>query len=348
MRVIAASEPGSTPQPWFPETGATNIVKMNGHWDTFGKLAPYFGRIVTAKFIQRTSDVIPSVQRIHNLIEGIYKPADSTYALTIASMLKNPYADRIEYGSDRTWSFYYSAKSGSLDSAVNSSLFNCMNEGQPVLVIKQLTDKTHSKGTRYRMLGLGHIDSFNQKERLFKIRELTIDEYQDRTAPGETLGDDLIETALQLEALEAWSPFVSEERAIYQVAKAKRDAAFRKIVLENYRNTCAVTRSSFVSGRNIEAQAAHIIAKEANGTDDPRNGMAMSHTTHWAFDRGIFTISDQFEILLHPRAAEAQHEKFALLALGGRQILLPSDEAGLPHQEALLWHRKEVFGRFCV
>jgi len=320
---------------------------VDSRWNTLRKLAPYFGRVVSAKFIQRTYQTIPAVQRVHNLIEGIYKPADSSYALTIASMLRNPYADRVEYGNDRTWFFYYSAKAGSLNSAVNKSLFDCMRDGEPVLVIKQLSDKSHAMGTQYRILGLGHIDSFDQSERLFKIRELTIDEYQRRTDPGEVLSDDLIETALQLEALDAWSPFVSEERAVYKVSKAKRDSAFRKIVLENYKNTCAVTRSSFVSGRNVEAQAAHIIAKEANGSDDPRNGMAMGHTTHWAFDKGIFTISDQYEILLHPRISDAQHENFGLLELEGRQILLPSDEAGLPHSEALLWHQKEVYGRFC-
>ena len=323
------------------------MPRMDSHWDTFGELAPYFGRVVSAKFIQRTQRTIPAVQRIHNLIEGIYKPAESAYALTIASMLKNPYADRIEYGSDRTWFFYYSAKSGSVDSAVNNSLFNCMRDGEPVLVIKQLSDKTGPSGTQYKILGLGHIDGFDQSERLFKIRELTIDEFQRRTGSGEILRDELIETALQLEALEAWSPFVSEDRAIYRVSKSKRTAAFRKIVLENYGNTCAVTRSAFVSGRNIEAQAAHIISKEANGSDDPRNGMAMSHTTHWAFDKGIFTISDQYEILLHPRTSDALHKNFGLLELAGRRIQLPSDEAGLPHQEALHWHREKVFGRFC-
>ena len=133
------------------------------HWVTFRQIAPFFGRTVPARFIQRTHESIPGVQRIHNLIEGIYKPADSSHALAIASMLKNPYADRIEYNPDRTWFFFYSPKSGSLDSAVNRSLFNCMGSGEPVLVIKQLSDKTHAQGTRYKILGLGLIEEFDSK-----------------------------------------------------------------------------------------------------------------------------------------------------------------------------------------
>jgi HNH endonuclease len=319
---------------------------LDGRWELFSKVAPYFGRAVPARFIQRTAEVIPSVTRVHNLIEGIYKPADSPHALTIASMLKNPYADRLEYDQDRSWFFYYSPKSGSLDSKVNLSLFNCMRDAEPVLVIKQLSNKTHADGTRYKILGLGLIESFDDKKRLFRIREVTIDVFQQKVAPGEVLSDDLIETALQLESLEAWSPFVAEDRAVYKVSKQKRDAAFRNIVLENYGSTCAVTATKFSYGKYVEAQAAHIIAKEVNGTDDPRNGLALSHTAHWAFDSGIFTISDQYEVLVHPSASKSESLSFGILDMHGRSICLPKDADTYPHQEALRWHREEMFGRF--
>lgn len=319
---------------------------LNSRWDVFSKLAPYFGRTVPARFIQRTAEVIPGVTRVHNLIEGIYKPADSSHALTIASMLKNPYADRLEFDRDRSWFFYYSPKSGSLDSKVNLSLFNCMRDAEPVLVIKQLSNKMHAEGTRYKILGLGFIESFDAQRRLFRIREVTIDAFQKKVAPGEVLSDDLIETALQLESLEAWSPFIAEDRAVYKVSKQKRDAAFRKIVLENYESACAVTATKFAYGKYTEAQAAHIIAKEMKGTDDPRNGLALSHTAHWAFDRGIFTISDQYEVVVHPSAGKSESLNFTILDMHGQSISLPKDTDNYPHQEALRWHREEVFGRF--
>jgi hypothetical protein len=55
------------------------------------------------------------------------------------------------------------------------------------------------------------------------------------------LSDELVETALRLESLEQWVPFVAEDRAVYQVSRQKRDAAFRAIVLANYGYTCAIT-----------------------------------------------------------------------------------------------------------
>ena len=323
------------------------MTEKENRWQVFRAVAPYFGRVVSARFIQKTSEHIRNIPRIHNLIEGIYKPKGAHYALAIASMLKNPYADRIAFNADRSWFFHYSPKTGSLDSAVNISLFNCLRDGEPVLVLKQLSDTKHPEGTRYQMLGLGMVEDFDASERLFKIRQLTMEKFQARVDPSSVLPDELIETALQLEALEAWSPFVAEDRAIYQVAKVKRDTAFRKIVLENYKNSCAVQKSKFAYSGVIEAQAAHIIGKEVNGTDDPRNGLALSRTAHWAFDKGIFTISDQYEVLVHPKASQADSEGFQLLELDRQRILLPSEESNYPHLEALEWHRREVFGLFC-
>ncbi len=321
-------------------------LEIEDRWKAFRLLSRFFGRVVSARVIQKTHETIPEITRVHNLIEGIYKPRDSRYCLSIASMLKNPYADRIAYNEDRSWYFYYSPKSGSLDSAVNRSLFHCMSDGEPVLVLKQLSDKTQPQGTTYQFLGLGLVKSFDESERLFKIEEVTIEQFQTRIDPEEILSDYLIETALQLESLEAWSPFVAEERAVYRVSKAKRDQAFRKIVLNNYDSTCAIFGSKFKFNDTTEAQAAHIIGKEANGTDDPRNGLALSHTAHWAFDRGIFTISDQFEILVHPKASEGEVASFPLLDKDRQSIVLPSEKTSFPHQEALAWHRAEVFGRF--
>lgn len=315
-------------------------------WQAFRNLASQFGKIVPARFIQRTSETTPDIPRIHNLIEGIFKPKDSEYAFSIASMLKNPYADRLEYKDDRSWYFHYSPKAGALDAAVNRSLFNCLRDEEPVIVVKQITDKHAPQGTTYKILGLGLIEDFDAQNRLFRIREMTIEGIQSRLDPDEVLSDDLVETALQLEALESWSPFVAEDRAVYKVSTRRRDRAFRRIVLDNYNQTCAVFRAKFRYQKHVEADAAHIIGKDRNGTDDPRNGIALSKTAHWAFDQGIFTLTDQYEIEVHKDAFDADVALFPLLGLDRRRILLPCDEATLPHPEAIEWHRSEVFGRF--
>jgi hypothetical protein len=325
---------------------------MSGYLDVearkavFKRILPYLGKVVPASFLQKTGEVLPGIDRLHNLIEGIFKPAGANYALSVASMLKNPYADRKAYNPDRSWYFHYSPKAGSLDSAVNNSLFNCMRDSEPILILEQLSDKTGPDGTRYRILGLGLIEAFDQGSRLFRIRGMRIEEINNYLGLSMVMEDELIDTAIELEALEAWSPFEDPNRVLYKVSAQKRDQHFRKIVLRNYQSTCAVTGMQFEFESTAEAQAAHIISKDKRGSDNPKNGLALSHSVHWAFDQGIFTISDQYEVLIHPKAKSATVKQFPLFEQDRKPIHLPKEDFFFPHQEALQWHRDEVYGKF--
>jgi putative restriction endonuclease len=168
------------------------------------------------------------------------------------------------------------------------------------------------------------------------------------TVLGLGLSDDLLETALRLESLEAWEPFVAEDRAVYQVSRERRNTAFSGIVLDNYGQTCAVTGQRFHSRNHTEADGAHIIGRAVRGTDDPRNGIALSKSVHWAFDLGIFAISDQYEVVINPKARSASVANFTLLEMDRRKITLPKDSYYWPHPEALAWHKVEVFDRFNI
>jgi len=244
----------------------------------FRALLPYFGTVQPASFFRDTSAIVKGVERIHPLIEGIYKPAGSVYPLSLASI---------------------------------------------------------------------YVENFDPAADLFRIRGLTFDEVSAVT--GTVISDEsdeLIETALRLESLEEWVPFAADDRGVYKISRQKRDAAFRSVVLSNYDYTCAVTGQRFKSPRHVEADGAHIIGKDVRGTDDPRNGVALSRSAHWAFDRGIFTISDQYEVMVYPKIPNASVSKFPALEIDRRKIVLPSDPRYWPHPEALAWHRQEIFDRF--
>ncbi len=312
----------------------------------FRAIAPHFGKVLPAVFFQDTNQSVPGVVRLHNLASGIFKPKDSVYALCITSMLSSPYHDQVFHNEDRTWWMHYSPKSGGMDQAANMALLRCIADRQPVLVAKQVSSKQHRDGSRYRLLGLGYVERFDPGTDLFRIRGLDWAEVAIELGLG--LADDLIETALRLESLEAWTPFVAEDRAVYQVSRERRDAAFAGIVLDNYDRTCAVTGQRFHSGAHTEADGAHIIGRAVRGTDDPRNGIALSKSAHWAFDRGIFTISDQYEVVINPRARGANIANFPLMEMDRQSIMLPKDHYYWPHPEALAWHKAEVFDRFTL
>ena len=138
----------------------------------FRSLVPYFGTIQPAAFFQRTAKVVPGIKRIHPFVEGIYKPANSAYTLSISSMLKSPYSDQLFHNPDRTWWMQYSSKKGAMDHAMNASLIRCMTDGQPVLVLRQVSDKSSREGARHRLLGLGAVENFDAASNLFRIRGL--------------------------------------------------------------------------------------------------------------------------------------------------------------------------------
>ena len=321
----------------------TTSEKQN-RWAIFRALLPYYGKIVSARFIQRTVEFIPGITRIHNLIEGIYKPAGSEYALSIASMKVNPYADKLTYLSDGRWFIKYSAKAGGKDLAQNQGLFKCMMDKEPIIVLEQLSDKTSKHGTQYRLMGLGLIGGYDPTHDTFSIEHVDFATLE-KVSYGEK-EEIIIASALRSSILEEFVPFTAENKRITQISQEKRDQAFKNVVLEQYTFTCAVTGMQYYSDHLVEAQAAHIIPKKIKGSDDPRNGIALSRIAHWAFDKGMFTISDQYEIIVHTKAKHAKVNKFPILDLHGVEISRPDDKAFWPHKDALKWHKEEVFDRF--
>ena len=313
-------------------------------WRIFRTLLPYYGKIVMPDFLRKTSAFVPGIERVHPLIEGIYKPKWSDHALSIASMKVNPYRDKLTYLPDGRWTIKYSAKKGGPDTAVNTGLFNCMKNKEPVIVLEQLSGKTSRQGARYRLMGLGLINSYDPARDIFNIHHVDFATLEQVSNGANE--DIIIASALRSFTLEEFNPFISDDKAVYQIAKQKRNRAFKEVVLDQYGYKCAVTGIKYHSENLTEAQAAHIISNSKNGTDDPRNGISLSRTAHWAFDVGMFTISDQYEIVVNSKAKLASSNKFPILDMHGAQIHLPEDENYYPHQEALEWHKNEVFNRF--
>lgn len=127
-----------------------------------------------------------------------------------------------------------------------------------------------------------------------------------------------------------------------QVSQRKfRDAAFRRHVRNAYANTCAVTGLRLINGGGRpEVQAAHIRPVEADGPDTVRNGMALTGTAHWLFDRGLLTVADDYSILLSPHGVPDDLDK---LILPERKLRVPANPDLRPHTTYLAWHRDHCF-----
>ena len=138
-------------------------------------------------------------------------------------------------------------------------------------------------------------------------------------------------------------PFVSpRDRALMLTSRAVRDRAFRKRVLEAYDCQCALTGFKFINGGGrAEAEAAHIRSVEADGPDIITNGIALSGTVHWMFDRGLISLSDNLEILLSSKINDIDGVRRIINSNG--RARLPMHSEWRPHPRYLKWHREECF-----
>ena len=125
------------------------------------------------------------------------------------------------------------------------------------------------------------------------------------------------------------------------VARPFREAAFARNVKLAYDNTCAVTGLKLINGGGrSEVQAAHIRPVASQGPDSVRNGLALSGTIHWMFDRGLISIDEDFSILTAP--GQVPDTLGRLLRPDG-VIRLPARKELRPHPQFLEYHRNCIF-----
>lgn len=151
--------------------------------------------------------------------------------------------------------------------------------------------------------------------------------------------------ALQAGFAEGQTPFVAEEireRTTYLTSRLLRDRVFRQVVLRAYDSRCAITGLKLINGGGrAEVAAAHIRPVAKNGPDIVSNGLALSGTVHWMFDRGLIALGDDHQILLSRHINDAESVRGMINKTG--RALLPSRSFEYPHPAYLRWHRECCF-----
>jgi putative restriction endonuclease len=125
-------------------------------------------------------------------------------------------------------------------------------------------------------------------------------------------------------------------------SRVVRDRVFRGNVLRAYDERCAITGLKLINGGGrAEVEAAHIRPVEANGPDIVSNGLALSGTAHWMFDRGLIGLDDDMTIMVSRQVNDPDGVR-AILNRSGH-ALLPARPAERPHPHFLQWHRDHCF-----
>ena len=136
---------------------------------------------------------------------------------------------------------------------------------------------------------------------------------------------------------------VKEDARLYEAARERgREAGFRLTVVPAYNYTCALTRYRLVtidSGSIVDAAHIHQFADSRN--NHPCNGIALCKNAHWMFDEGLWSLDDDYRVLIDPkRFDESGLDALLLATKADTRILLPADRNYWPDKAHLAWHRK--------
>jgi len=125
---------------------------------------------------------------------------------------------------------------------------------------------------------------------------------------------------------------------------AIRGGLFKRKIPKIYEYTCCV--SGFGISTNFSLanliEACHVRPIRQSFDDTLSNGIALCPTLHKAFDAGIFSISDNFEILVSKKIREKDSPQ-NIGQFEGLKIRLPKEKNHWPNPENLKWHREKVF-----
>lgn len=95
-------------------------------------------------------------------------------------------------------------------------------------------------------------------------------------------------------------------------------------------------------GGRSEVQAAHIWPVANGGPDVVQNGIALSATIHWLFDRHLISLTDDYRLLVaHNRVPP---ELRSLFGEQSELIHLPANRSAWPHPSFLARHRERFSG----
>lgn len=134
----------------------------------------------------------------------------------------------------------------------------------------------------------------------------------------------------------------ARERVNQLTSRAMRDRNFRKNVLRAYGERCAITGLRLINGGGrAEVEAAHIRPVEHDGPDIVSNGLALSGTAHWMFDRGLVGLDDDLRILISRQSNDADAVRTMINPSG--RLLAPHRPANQPRTEFVRWHREMAF-----
>ncbi|WP_442587463.1 HNH endonuclease [Pedobacter sp. AW31-3R] len=123
-----------------------------------------------------------------------------------------------------------------------------------------------------------------------------------------------------------------------------RNGLFKRLVPKAYLHCCSFTGMKLNStyGHSF-VDACHIIHFNITHNDSITNGIALCPNLHRAFDRGLVSLDDDYQILVSDHIYEDENHPYSLKKLKAKKMYLPVHQNAHPALENLRWHRQHIF-----
>lgn len=240
--------------------------------------------------------------------KGIWKPNQLKFPLSIASDPEGRYSDG--FISDSMLHYSYEGTDPNL--WTNKGLREAWKHNIPLIYLQKI-----SKGKYFVHLPVYIIKDEPEKLR-FTVAAENVIRFSDKTNIGE----------------EPEVRYLKQEYATREVKQRMYQQTFRELVLDAYRNHCAIC-----SLRHRELlDAAHIIPDAEGGKPLVINGLSLCKIHHSAFDQNIIGINPDYQIEVRRDVLEeidGPMLRYGIQEMHGNRIILPHSSGKRPDRELL-------------
>lgn len=152
---------------------------------------------------------------------------------------------------------------------------------------------------------------------------------------------------LELDCINTKNKIVDNNKQYYLKQSIIRNSFFRRSIVQLYEHQCALCKIKvqFNTGHVVQniVDGAHIKPISLFNDNDLRNGISFCKNHHWAFDNGLFTIDNNYKVIVARNFTEYTPFSREIREFEQEKLLLPKFSNYFPRLDALEWHRDRVF-----
>ena len=191
--------------------------------------------------------------------------------------------------------------------------------------------------------GDAHITDLRHHNASGGFREVIADHLQSDSSLALEISENMLDH-FRSSIHEDISQAVGIEYPFHTPNRQRPNPNFRENVLRAYEYKCAVCGFDVkLQHQPVALEAAHILPREKGGPDTEENGLALCSLHHKLFDRGVFTLSEQLEVLVSEYANGSTGFGKWLMRFHGKKINYPQSQMYYPRINFIDRHFREEF-----